>query len=98
MVKASLYVFLELCLEFQWFICSGMQHSDKNIFPQMVLSLVDFLHMYDIQFICSYQFSNVWHTIDGVSYTNNGIVTIIDIGTDSATLNCTTTSFLSVRK
>jgi len=41
--------------------------------------------------ICPYQFSGIGFTLNGVSYTNNSIVTITEIGTGSAALLCTTT-------
>jgi len=39
----------------------------------------------------SYQLSGIGFTLNGVSYTNNSIVNITDIGTGSAALLCTTT-------
>jgi len=39
-----------------------------------------------------YQFSGISLTLNGVSYTNNSIVTITEIGTGSAALNCITTN------
>jgi len=38
-----------------------------------------------------YQFLGISLTLNGVSYTNNSIVTITEIGTGSAALHCTTT-------
>jgi len=38
-----------------------------------------------------YQFSGIDLSLNGVSYPNNSIVNIIEIGTGSAALNCTTT-------
>jgi len=38
-----------------------------------------------------YQLSGIGFTLNGVSYTNNSIVTITEIGTGSAALNCITT-------
>jgi len=35
-----------------------------------------------------YQFSGIGFTLNGVSYTNNSIVTITEIGTGSAALLC----------
>ena len=35
--------------------------------------------------------TGIWFTLNNVQYTNNSVVTIMDIGTGSAALNCTTT-------
>ena len=40
----------------------------------------------------SIPFSDIGLTLNGVTYTNNSIVTRTDIGIDAASLNCTTTN------
>ena len=41
--------------------------------------------------VCLSHATGVGLTLNGVQYINNGVVTIMDIGTDSAALLCTTT-------
>jgi len=53
---------------------------------------------YPVHLQFAYQFADVGLTLNGVKHANNSIVTITDIGINSAALNCTTTYFLSDHK
>ena len=44
-----------------------------------------------LQFVCLSCATGIGFTLNNVQYTNNSVVTITDIGTDSAALHCTTT-------
>ena len=44
-----------------------------------------------LQFVCLSCATGIGLTLNGMQYTNNSVVTITDIGTDSAALLCTTT-------
>ena len=45
----------------------------------------------DIHLVCLSCATGIWLTLNNVQYPNNSVVTITDIGTGSAALNCTTT-------
>ena len=44
-----------------------------------------------ITLVCLSCATGIWLTLNNTNYTNNSVVTIMDIGTDSAALICTTT-------
>ena len=47
--------------------------------------------MYRLNFVCLSCATGITLTLNGAHYTNNSVVNITDIGTDSAALICTTT-------
>ena len=56
----------------------------------MYVSFVDTTSVITVCMFFMYT-TGIWLTLNNVQYTNNSVVTITDIGTDSAALLCTTT-------